>query len=89
MMPIRRPNSELRTREFLTPDEIEQMLKAARKNRHGHRDYTMLLIAYRHGLRASELVDLQLAQVELGRTACLHVRRVKRGPGVDASPAVG
>jgi integrase len=81
MMPIRRPNSELRTREFLTPDEVEQMLKAARKNRHGHRDYTMLLIAYRHGLRASELVDLQWAP------PCCVTRAAISWPMTGTTPA--
>jgi integrase len=50
----------------------------ARKNRHGHRDATMILIAYRHGLRAAELVDLRWSQVDLDQ-ARLHVQRVKRG----------
>jgi type 1 fimbriae regulatory protein FimB/type 1 fimbriae regulatory protein FimE len=53
-------------------------MNAARKNRWGHRDATMILVAYRHGLRASELVDLRWDQVEF-RTATLHVRRVKQG----------
>ena len=53
-------------------------MKAARGNRWGHRDATMILVAYRHGLRASELVDLRWDQVEF-RTATLHVRRVKQG----------
>ena len=68
-----------RTRRYLTEREVEKLMDAARKHgRYGHRDATMLLIAYRHGLRPSELVDLQWSQVELdaGR---LHVRRVKRG----------
>src|SRR6516162_3989733 len=39
---------------------------------------TMILIGYRHGLRASELCDLQWSQVELA-TGRLHVRRVKNG----------
>ena len=39
----------------------------------------MILIAFRHGLRAAELVDLRWDQVDLGRNACLHVRRVKNG----------
>jgi len=39
----------------------------------------MILIAFRHGLRAAELVDLRWDQVNLGRNACLHVRRVKNG----------
>jgi integrase len=46
--------------------------------RQRHRDATMILVAYRHGLRASELVDLRWDQVEF-RTATLHVRRVKQG----------
>jgi len=53
-------------------------MAAAKRNRWGHRDATMVLVTYRHGLRASELVDLRWAQVEF-RTATLHVRRVKRG----------
>lgn len=68
-----------RTREYLTAAELEKLMAVARKTgRYGHRDATMILIAYRHGLRASELCDLQWHQVELdaGR---LHVRRNKRG----------
>jgi integrase len=76
--PKRLPNGDLRTREYLTEAEVERLMKAARGNRWGHRDATMLLVAYRHGLRASELVDLRWDQVEF-RTASLHVRRVKQG----------
>jgi len=68
-----------RTRNYLTGSEVETLMAAARKvSRYGHRDATMILIGYRHGLRASELCDLQWHQVELtaGR---LHVRRSKRG----------
>jgi integrase len=52
--PKRRPNTELRTREHLTQAEVERLIEAAKANRHGHRDATMLLLAFRHGLRASE-----------------------------------
>ena len=38
----------------------------------------MVLVAYRHGLRVSELVDLRWDQVDFA-TATLHVRRVKKG----------
>ena len=54
-------------------------MKAARSGRYGHRDATMLLIAYRHGLRGQELCDLEWSQVEFGRNAALHVKRVKNG----------
>jgi integrase len=73
-----------RTREYLTASEVEALMAAARKSsRRGHRDATMILIAYRHGLRASEVCDLQWHQVELG-AGRLDVRRSKRGtPSVD------
>ena len=45
-------NRELRTREHLTPSEVERLIETAKDNRRGHRDATMILIAYRHGLRA-------------------------------------
>src|SRR5215813_6198338 len=76
--PRRRRNGDLRTREYLTEAEVERLMTAARKNRYGHRDATMILVAYRHGLRVSELVDLRWDQVDF-RTATLHVRRVKQG----------
>src|SRR5215831_11851675 len=76
--PKRPPNADLRTREYLTEAEVERLMAAARGNRWGHRDATMVLVAYRHGLRSSELVDLRGDQVDF-RTATLHVRRVKQG----------
>jgi type 1 fimbriae regulatory protein FimB/type 1 fimbriae regulatory protein FimE len=76
--PKRLPNADLRTREYLTEAEVERLLRATRSNRWAHRDATMILVAYRHGLRASELTDLRWDQVDF-RTATLHVRRVKQG----------
>jgi integrase len=53
-------SSVARTREYLTGAEVEKLMEAARKSsRYGHRDATMILIAHRHGLRASEVYDLQ------------------------------
>ncbi len=77
-VPIRRPNAELRTREHLTQGEVDKLIEAAKGNRQGHRDATMILIAFRHGLRASELIDLRWDQVDFNG-AVLHVRRVKAG----------
>jgi integrase len=76
--PRRSPNADLRTREYLTEAEVERLMTAARKNRWGHRDATMILVAYRHGFRPAELVDLRWDQIEFASGA-LHVRRVKRG----------
>jgi type 1 fimbriae regulatory protein FimB/type 1 fimbriae regulatory protein FimE len=76
--PRRRPNSELRTREYLTEAEVAKLIEAAKANRWGHRDATMVLVAFRHGLRASELTDLRWDQIDFA-TATLHVRRAKKG----------
>jgi type 1 fimbriae regulatory protein FimB/type 1 fimbriae regulatory protein FimE len=76
--PTRLPNSEYRSREHLTPSEVEQLIEAAKTNRYGHRDATMLLVAFRHGLRASELCGLEWSQVDFD-SATLYVRRVKNG----------
>jgi integrase len=76
--PTRLANSEYRKREHLTSSEVEKLIEAAKTNRYGHRDATMLLVAFRHGLRASELCGLEWSQVDF-TGATLHVRRVKNG----------
>ena len=75
---MRKPNAAYRSREHLTEREVERLVEAAKDNRWGHRDSTMVLLAFRHGLRASELVDLRWEQVDL-ENGILHVRRVKQG----------
>jgi integrase len=77
-LPVRKPNAVYRPREHLTEREVERLVEAAKDNRWGHRDSTMVLLAFRHGLRAAELVDLRWEQVDL-ENAILHVRRVKQG----------
>src|ERR1700730_11899060 len=77
--PIRRPNKELRPRgEHLTQAEVMQLIDTAKSNRYGDRDATMILIIYRHGLRASEARDLRWDQVDFD-AAVLHVTRTKGG----------
>jgi integrase len=76
--PRRRPNADMRTREYLTDAEVVRLMDAGKRNRYGHRDATMILIAYRHGMRAAELVDLRWDQVDFN-AATLAVRRVKKG----------
>jgi integrase len=78
-VPIRPANADLRSREYLTEAEVEKLIKAAKGGRYGHRDATLILIAFRHGLRAAEICDLEWSQVEFGRSAALHVHRVKNG----------
>ena len=78
--PKRLPYSELRTREHLTPAEVELVIKTARQRpgRHGHRDGTMILLCYRHVLRVSELASLRWDQFDFEQ-GVVHVRRIKNG----------
>jgi integrase len=74
----RRPNAEHRKREHLTDTEIEKLIGAARGNRYGHRDATMVLVAYRHGLRASEISELTWDAIDFP-AATIHITRKKHG----------
>jgi integrase len=66
-------------RLYLTEAEIEKLMDAARRgNRYGHRDATALLLAYRHGLRASELATLRWDDIDFSGSK-LHIRRAKGG----------
>lgn len=77
--PLKVKNSLRRVREHLTPVEIDKLMAAARQlGRHGLRDATMILMAYRHGLRVSELVSLRWSQVDL-KQGILYVVRCKNG----------
>ena len=72
-------NASLRTREYLTADEVNDLRLAAKKvGRNRLRDSTLILISYRHGLRVSEATDLRWDQVDL-KHELLHVRRLKNG----------
>ena len=78
-LPKRPKNKDVRTREYLTESEVDALVKAAGSaGRHGHRDATLILLAYRHGLRVSEIASLRWDQVDL-KEGLLHVNRVKQG----------
>src|SRR5436309_15794785 len=68
--------TELRLRAFLTPDEVAALLRAAKKGRHGARNHAMILLAYRHGLRASEVTGLRASDLDLKR-GTIYCRRAK------------
>jgi type 1 fimbriae regulatory protein FimE len=75
-------NTEYRQREYLTEGEIDSLLAAAGKGRNPVRDRLLILMAFRHALRVSELVDLRWQQVHLD-TAIVDIRRAKNGtPGI-------
>src|SRR6266487_1829763 len=78
-LPKRLPNTAYRVREYLTEKEVDRLIETARKRgRNGQRDAAVILLAYRHGLRAKELCSLRWAQIDL-RHGRLHVNRAKGG----------
>ena len=85
--PRRKRNAESRAREYLTDGEVGRLIAAAGENRHGHRDATMVLVAYRHGLRAAELVTLRWDAIDFAHGR-VHVHRVK-GSAESVHPLSG
>ena len=77
MRPVRRANAEYRVREHLTEAEVTKLLAALKGNRHGHRDWLIGLMIYRHRLRVSEACDLRWDDIDL--TARTIVIRRLRG----------
>jgi type 1 fimbriae regulatory protein FimB/type 1 fimbriae regulatory protein FimE len=88
--PNQRKYSEVREREYLFEHEVEALIEAAKskpRGRHPHRDATLILVAYRHGLRIWELVNLRWSQVNFS-SARLHVNRIK-GSRASTHPISG
>jgi integrase len=65
-------------RRYLTEGELDKLIKAARKGRHGQRDATLVLLMARHGLRVTEAIDLGWEQLDFAK-GHLHVSRLKNG----------
>ena len=77
--PPKIPNQEKRSREHLFPQEVTAMISAAKKvGRHPLRDSTLILMAYRHGLRVSELVALRWEQIDF-TAGTIYINRLKNG----------
>ena len=72
----RQSNDAYRVREHLTEAEMDKLLATLKRNRHGHRDWLVGLIVYRHGLRVSEACDLRWDDIDLPKRTII-VRRLK------------
>ena len=85
--PKRRRNRDVRSREYLTGTEVERLIAAAGRNHYAHRDATMILVAYRHGLRAAEIVALQWHAIDFNRAG--DPCRAGEGLGGSTHPLTG
>lgn len=65
-------------RRYLTGKEVQAMMQAARHGATGERDYCLILLAFRHGMRISELLDLHYRDLDLNEGR-INVRRLKNG----------
>ncbi len=73
----RLPNQKLRSREYLQTGEVDALLEAAREHsRYRDRDYALILMMFRHGLRAVEAAMLEWKDIDLRRNS-IYIRRVK------------
>lgn len=72
-----RTNQEKRSREYLLPGEVEQLISSAKLTRYGLRDSTLILLSYRHGLRVNEAVALTWSDVDFDGS--IHINRLKKG----------
>ena len=82
---VSNPGNVLLERGFLSEREVDLLMEAARQHRWGHRDATAILVAYQHGLRASELVALRWDDIDL-TTGRLRIRRSKGGGVASSHP---
>lgn len=76
-MLTRDKNATYRSREHLTPSEVNLLLDVAqRRGRHPERDYALLLLMFRHGLRAGEAATMRWDAVMLDERA-IAINRLK------------
>ena len=79
---VRLTDGHERARNFLSDGVMDALLEASKKGRHGVRDFLILLMMYRHGLRVSEAVRMRRQDLNLGR-ARVWIRRLKNGLSVE------
>ena len=66
------------TRKYLTQDEVYRLMDAAQSMSFPERNRCLIMMAFIHGFRASELLDLRLSDIDASGKQ-LNIRRIKNG----------
>ena len=75
-------NDHERAKDFLSDAEIKSFLDASKKTRYPKRNYLLLLMMYRHGLRVSEAISIKKSDVDI-RESRIWIKRLKSGLSVE------
>lgn len=68
----------MQKRKYLTKEEVYSLLNSALSSRHGIRNYCLIYMAFRHGFRISELLNVQLTDIDI-KSNQIYIRRSKNG----------
>lgn len=75
-------NAHERSKDFLSDAEIKLLLEASKKSRYPKRNYLLLLMIYRHGLRVSEAITIKKSDVNV-KESRIWINRLKNGLSVE------
>ena len=80
--PDRAADAHERGRDYLGPAQVDRLLAAAKKGRHGVCNHLPMLMTHRHGLRVSEAIARRCDHVDLAQSR-LWAARLKNGLSVE------
>lgn len=75
-------NSHEKEKDFLTHNEVSQLIKESKKTRYPIRNQLLITMMYKHGLRVSEVINIKISDINL-KTSRIWIKRLKGGLSVE------